>query len=80
MHETHEMNKIHEKQKRGYSEIEAADYIGMSTSFLRQDRCHGFRHKRTPGPNFVRVGRTIRYLKEELDAWLEKHYVNRNIY
>ncbi len=63
--------------KRAMSEIEAAIYIKMSRSFLRQDRMNGFRHDRTPGPRFVRIGRYIRYLRDDLDAWLEAHLIDR---
>lgn len=61
-------------EKRGFSEKEAAAYIGMSRAFLRQDRMNGARKKRTRGPKPIRIGRAIRYLKEELDAWLDKFY------
>jgi hypothetical protein len=37
-------------RKRGLSEAEAAEYIGMSRSFLRQARMDGERFNRTPGP------------------------------
>jgi len=63
--------------KRAMSEIEAAIYIKMSRSFLRQDRMNGIRHNRTPGPRFIRIGRRIRYLKDDLDAWLEAHAIER---
>lgn len=62
------------------TEKEAAEYIGMSRSFLRQDRMHGFRANRTPGPSFVRLGKTIRYLKTDLDTWLLKHRVERSFH
>jgi hypothetical protein len=63
--------------KRSFTEIEAAEYIAMSRIFLRQDRMNGFRKNRTPGPHFIRIGRNIRYLKEDLDAWLEAYRVER---
>jgi predicted DNA-binding transcriptional regulator AlpA len=63
--------------KRSLTEKEAAEYIGMSCSFLRQDRMNGFRQNRTPGPNYVRIGRAVRYLREELDKWLETNKVER---
>lgn len=63
--------------KRSFTEREAAEYIGMSCSFLRQDRMNGFRENRTPGPNYIRIGRAIRYLIEELDRWLENYKVDR---
>jgi predicted DNA-binding transcriptional regulator AlpA len=33
----------------------------------------GMRENRTPGPPFVKVGRAVRYLVEDLDAWLERY-------
>ena len=51
---------------------EAAHYIGMSESFLRQSRMDGMRENHTPGPPFVKIGRAVRYLVADLDAWLEK--------
>jgi predicted DNA-binding transcriptional regulator AlpA len=62
--------------KRTLTEQEAAQYIGMSRSFLRQHRMNGARNKRTIAPGHIRVGtRTIRYLIEELDAWLDENKV-----
>jgi len=63
--------------KRSFTEQEAAQYLGMSRSFLRQDRMNGFRKNRTPGPNYIKIGRSIRYLKEDLDTWLEHYRVAR---
>jgi len=45
--------------KRGYREKEAATYISMSPSFLRQSRMNGHRETRTPGPHWVKIGRAI---------------------
>lgn len=53
-------------------EKEAAVYIGMSRSFLRQGRMNGSRLKRVPTPPFIRMGRAIRYLQTDLDAWLQE--------
>lgn len=64
-------------EKRGFKEREAAQYIGMSCSFLRQDRMNGFRKQRTPGPNYIKIGKSVRYLKEDLDAWLEHRRIDR---
>ncbi len=63
--------------KRAYTEAEAAEYIAMSRSFLRQDRMNGPRKGRTPGPRWSKWGKVIRYLKEDLDEFLEKHRVTR---
>ena len=54
-------------------DAEAAHYIGMSQSFLRQSRMDGIRENRTPGPPFVKIGRAVRYLKDDLDAWLAQY-------
>ena len=60
--------------KRGFTEEEAAFYIGVSRSFLRQSRMDGVRENRVPGPRYIKIGtRMIRYLREDLDIWLDKH-------
>ncbi len=60
------------------TEKEAAMYIGMSRSFLAQDRMNGFRENRTPGPAYTRLGGlTIRYLKRDLDEWINQYRVVR---
>ncbi len=59
------------------TEHEASEYIGMSRSFLRKDRMDGIRKNRTAGPQFLKIGRSIRYLKDDLDAWLLKNRINR---
>jgi hypothetical protein len=58
------------------TEAEAAQYIGMCRGYLRQDRMYGkSRPGRTSGPQYLRIGRAIRYLKVDLDAWLNAHKV-----
>src|SRR5690348_8574191 len=47
---------------------EAARYIDMSDSWLRQTRMMG----RTDGPPYLRQGRAIRYRRSDLDRWLER--------
>ncbi|GAA6170812.1 hypothetical protein NBRC116592_04820 [Colwellia sp. KU-HH00111] len=61
-------------QPRVLSEIETAEYIGMSRSFLRQSRMEGNRENRTPAPPFIKIGRSVRYLVEDLDSWLDSFY------
>src|SRR5206468_3618186 len=54
---------------------DAAVYIGMSESWLRQSRTLG----RTDGPPFLRVGsRSVRYLKSDLDCWLQQRRDTRS--
>ena len=55
------------------SEKQAAPYIGMSRSFLRQSRMNGKRQNRTPGPPFLKIGRKVLYLADDLDDWLWEH-------
>ncbi|PCI39658.1 MAG: DNA-binding protein [Thiotrichales bacterium] len=64
--------------KRCLTEVEASQYIGMSRSYLRQDRANGILEGRTLGPSFVKMGRAIRYLQEDLDAWIDKNRVTRS--
>jgi predicted DNA-binding transcriptional regulator AlpA len=60
------------------TETEAAVYIGMSRSFLTQDRMNGYRDGRTPGPTFMKLGRAVRYRKDDLDLWLTQQRVVRS--
>lgn len=57
-------------QTKALTEIEAAQYIGMSRSFLAQARMDGIRDTRTPAPPFIKIGRSVRYLQDDLDTWL----------
>lgn len=61
-----------EMTKRALNDREAAAYLGMSVSFLRQDRLNGHREGQTPGPRWIKIGRSVRYLREDLDEWLEQ--------
>lgn len=57
-----------------FKEAQTAEYLGCSVSWLRKGRMTGQREK-SPTPPFVRLGRSIRYLKGDLDAFLEQHRV-----
>ena len=59
--------------RRALSTGDAAKYIGWSEIFLRAARSKGKRKNRTPGPAFVKVGRKVVYLIDDLDRWLEQH-------
>lgn len=60
------------------TEEQAAEYIGMSRSFLSKDRMNGLRHGRKQGPEYVRLGvKSIRYPFIELKTWVEKNRVVR---
>lgn len=62
------------------SEKEASQYICMSRSYLRQARMDGNRENRTPAPPFIKIGRAVRYLREDLDAWLESFVRRTHLY
>lgn len=66
-------------QQNALTEKQAAAYIGMSVPYLRIDRMNGHREGRTPGPPFVKIGRAVRYLRRDLDQWLDDHRVVRQI-
>ena len=58
---------------KALTEQQAAQYISFSRSFLRQGRMNGDREGRTPTPPYLKIGsRSVRYLKEDLDNWLEQ--------
>lgn len=68
-------NTSHQLHSPVYTEPDAATYLEVSQQFLRQSRHYGNRPGRAEGPPFVRLGggRSIRYLKSDLDAWLLKY-------
>lgn len=47
---------------------EAAHYIGMSESWLRQSRMRG----NPEAPPYIKIGKAVRYLRSDLDAWLQQ--------
>lgn len=66
--------------KRGFKEREASSYTGVSTSYLQQGRYGTLADDAPPPPPHIRIGRAVRYLKEDLDDWLnrfERHQVTR---
>jgi predicted DNA-binding transcriptional regulator AlpA len=52
-----------------YDEKEAARYTTRSVSSLRRGRKDG------SGPKFVRLGRSIRYQKSALDAYIDARVI-----
>jgi len=45
----------------------AADYLGVSRQFLEISRCKGV------GPTFIKLSRLVRYKRNDLDEWMNKH-------
>ena len=61
------------KIKKLLTETDAAKYMGVSRSFLSQDRMNGFRKTRTKGPNPLRFGKKVMYDLEDLNEWIENN-------
>lgn len=56
--------------RRIFDEKQAAQYLGVSRSYLQKARCQKV------GPPFYRLGRSnalIRYRSDDLDAWVERN-------
>ena len=47
----------------------AAEYLGLSVQTLRN-----YRHLRK-GPNYIKIGRSVRYLVGDLDDYIAKHRI-----
>lgn len=62
-------------EKKLLTERETATYLSVSQSYLRRARLDGVRTGHTPGPAFVRFGRSIRYLAADLDSWVAQHRI-----
>jgi len=58
-------------KKRCLTEKETAHYLGVSCSVLRHARMDGDRKDKFKSPPFIKLGRAVRYLKDDLDRWLE---------
>jgi predicted DNA-binding transcriptional regulator AlpA len=58
------------------NEFAAASLIGMSVSFLRAGRSRGILGAGTPPPPHRKIGKTVRYSREELTAWLDERRVD----
>lgn len=62
-------------QQAALKERQAAEYIGMSVPFLRASRSRGNLRNQTPAPPYIKIGTSVRYLRADLDDWLQKHRV-----
>jgi predicted DNA-binding transcriptional regulator AlpA len=67
------MEELAKTPVRCLSEAQAARYLGISRSTLRQGRVLGPIIGRMPVPPFVKLGRRVVYLRDDLDQWLEAH-------
>jgi hypothetical protein len=55
------------------NEREAALFLGLSGSSLRKSRMNGERENHLPPPPFIKMGRRVVYLLDDLRAYLEEH-------
>lgn len=55
---------------RAVSEEEAARFLGISRSSLRKGRMAGRRAAQMSSPPFVKMGRRVLYLIDDLETWL----------
>lgn len=56
------------------NEKDAARYLSISRIWLSQSRMRG------TGPEYIKLGRTIRYAVNDLDVYLKSHRVRRYKY
>ncbi len=54
----------------------AAAYIGMSAAFLRAGRLRGIVGNSTPPPAYLKLGRSVKYHRRDLDTWLAARRVD----
>ncbi len=55
------------------NEAQAANALGISVSALRKARMNGTRANHLPPPPFVRIGRRVVYVVDDLRDYLERH-------
>jgi len=58
-------------EKRLFTSKEAAAYLGIKESYLRQVRMTGKIGGRMTPPPHIEIGRSIRYDKADLDRWID---------
>lgn len=54
------------------SDKEAAQMLGLSRVYLRKGRMNGFFAEGVTPPPFIRLGRMIRYRRDDLERWIEE--------
>ena len=55
------------------NERECAGYLGVSLTFLRRRRSEGNPSGLLEGPPWICIGRSVKYRKADLDAFIEKN-------
>jgi excisionase family DNA binding protein len=57
--------------KKLLTTAEAANYLGLSASYLNQLRVLGVKGGKIESPPFIKIGRAVRYRRIELDEWVK---------
>ncbi|MBW1954033.1 MAG: helix-turn-helix domain-containing protein [Deltaproteobacteria bacterium] len=52
-----------------FNDVEAAKFLGLKPQTLRNLRCY------RKGPPYLKLGRAVRYLRADLEAYLARHRV-----
>lgn len=65
-------NLLFPRDKRVFTTREAAQYLGISYSYLRTIRMTGQIKDWVPPPPHILVGGAIRYDRKDLDRWLDE--------
>lgn len=61
-----------------YTEVEAALYTNTSVSYLRKGREGTLPPRTAATPHYIKIGRSVRYLRGDLDQWLNSFPKLRN--
>ncbi len=62
--DTSRASELHRPRAAMMKTAEAAHYLGLAVSTLNKWRCDG------DGPKFLKLGRAVRYRREDLDAFV----------
>lgn len=66
------------RTKPSFDEEEAATYANVSVSYLRKAREGTLPDDAAPAPVHIKIGRSVRYLRDDLDVWLRRFPKVRN--
>ena len=67
--------KLRDVEKAYFTSSESAEYTGFSEVYFRKGRSKSAKKDGVPHPPYLRVGRTIRYRRKDLDAWMGRFRV-----
>jgi hypothetical protein len=67
-----EMKASTGKKKALFSPKEAAEYLDISVMTLARGRSEGVIGDRTPMPEYLKIGESIKYAEEDLNRWIRE--------